>query len=290
MLIKKFLVLITTMCVFLVALSFSGVNTHADYTNILPTYTTNNNGTYPTHSWQSSDSNQTDVINHQGGTSTGWDNNTSWSGDPTDTTNSYIKYGTDTSNPDFAIRKYAKETHTPGLYDLYLNVRGNQKQTIKPIDVVLVVDMSGSMESNRWGTNRAGAVRTGVKNFLTSIQNAGLGNYVNVGLIGFSSPSYSYFGGNPGYISVGLGKAGNTNHQQAINNALSPTFHGGTYTQLGLRKGSAMLNADTSGNKKMMILMILKVKSKIIIFFFISYLIRVYKIVNFAYNKYKTSY
>lgn len=138
---------------------------------------------------------------------------------------------------------------------MYLNVRGNQKQTIKPIDVVLVVDMSGSMESNRWGTNRAGAVRTGVKNFLTSIQNAGLGNYVNVGLIGFSSPSYSYFRDNPGYISVGLGKAGNTRHQQAINNALSPTFHGGTYTQLGLRKGSAMLNADTSGNKKMMILL-----------------------------------
>lgn len=42
--------------------------------------------------------------------------------------------------------------------------------------------------------------------------------------------------------------------------------------------------------KKMMILMILKVKSKIIIFLFRSYLIRVYKIVNFAYNKYKTSY
>ncbi|MGF2388382.1 SpaA isopeptide-forming pilin-related protein [Lentilactobacillus otakiensis] len=255
MLIKKFFFLMTTLCAFLITLSLGGINTSADYKNISPVYTTDSSGTYPTNNWHLTDHNQTDVINPRGGTSASWDNNTSWSGDPRDTTNSYIKYGTDTSNPDFAIRKYAKETHTPGLYDLYLNVRGNQKQTIKPIDVVLVVDMSGSMESNRWGTNRAGAVRTGVKNFLTSIQNAGLGNYVNVGLIGFSSPSYSYFRRNPGYISVGLGKAGDTSHQQAINNALSPTFHGGTYTQLGLRKGSAMLNADTSGNKKMMILL-----------------------------------
>jgi len=243
----------TTLCAFLITLSLGGINTKADYKNISPVYTTDSSGTYPTNNWHLTDHNQTDVINPQGGTSASWDNNTSWSGDPTDTTNSYIKYGTDTSNPDLDIRKYAKETNTPGLYDLYLNVRGNQKQTIKPIDVVLVVDMSGSMESNSWGTNRAGAVRTGVKNFLTSIQNAGLGNYVNVGLIGFSSPGY--IGGESGYISVKLGKAGNASQQQAINGALSPRFHGGTYTQIGLRQGSAMLNADTSGNKKMMILL-----------------------------------
>lgn len=253
MLIKKFFFLMTTLCAFLITLSLGGINTKADYKNISPVYTTDSSGTYPTNNWHLTDHNQTDVINPQGGTSANWDNNTSWSGDPTDTTNSYIKYGTDTSNPDLDIRKYAKETNTPGLYDLYLNVRGNQKQTIKPIDVVLVVDMSGSMESNRWGMNRAGAVRTGVKNFLTSIQNAGLGNYVNVGLIGFSSPGY--IGGKSGYISVKLGKAGNASQQQAINGALSPRFHGGTYTQIGLRQGSAMLNADTSGNKKMMILL-----------------------------------
>ena len=253
MLIKKFFFLMTTLCAFLITLSLGGINTKADYKNISPVYTTDSSGTYPTNNWHLTDHNQTDVINPQGGTSANWDNNTSWSGDPTDTTNSYIKYGTDTSNPDLDIRKYAKETNTPGLYDLYLNVRGNQKQTIKPIDVVLVVDMSGSMESNRWGMNRAGAVRTGVKNFLTSIQNAGLGNYVNVGLIGFSSPGY--IGGESGYISVKLGKAGNASQQQAINGALSPRFHGGTYTQIGLRQGSAMLNADTSGNKKMMILL-----------------------------------
>ena len=235
----------------LTGLVTSGSSVVTAAANIRPTYQTDANGTYPTNSWQVTG--QQNVINQRGGDQvSGWDNNTIWNGDATDTTNSYLKFG-DPNKPDYQIRKYAKETNTPGLYDVYLNVKGNTQQNVKPVDIVLVVDMSGSMESNSSGTNRAGAVRTGVKNFLTSIQNAGLGNYVNVGLIGFSSPGY--IGGKSGYISVKLGKAGNASQQQAINGALSPRFQGGTYTQIGLRQGSAMLNADASGNKKMMILL-----------------------------------
>ena len=235
----------------LTGLVTSGSSVVTAAANIRPTYQTDANGTYPTNSWQVTG--QQNVINQRGGDQvSGWDNNTTWDGDATNTTNSYLKFG-DPNNPDYQIRKYAKETNTPGLYDVYLNVKGNTQQNVKPVDIVLVVDMSGSMEFNRYNTNRAGAVRTGVKNFLTSIQNAGLGNYVNVGLIGFSSPGY--IGGKSGYISVKLGKAGNASQQQAINGALSPRFQGGTYTQIGLRQGSAMLNADTSGNKKMMILL-----------------------------------
>jgi hypothetical protein len=245
-----FAVLLTLMSM-LTGLVTSGSSVVTATANIRPTYKTNANGTYPENSWQVTG--QQNVINQRGGDQvSGWDNNTTWDGDATNTTNSYLKFG-DPNNPDYQIRKYAKETNTPGLYDVYLNVKGNTQQNVKPVDIVLVVDMSGSMESNSSGTNRAGAVRTGVKNFLTSIQNAGLGNYVNVGLIGFSSPGY--IGGESGYISVKLGKAGNASQQQAINGALNPRFQGGTYTQIGLRQGSAMLNADTSGNKKMMILL-----------------------------------
>ncbi|GHN19244.1 pilus protein [Lactobacillus delbrueckii] len=248
-----FLLILMSMLTGLVTSGSSVVTAAA---NIRPTYQTDANGTYPTNSWQVTG--QQNVINQRGGDQvSGWDNNTIWNGNATDTTNSYLKFG-DPNNPDYQIRKYAKETNTPGLYDVYLNVKGNTRQNVKPVDIVLVVDMSGSMESNSSGTNRAGAVRTGVKNFLTSIRNAGLGDYVNVGLIGFSSPGYIGGGDKttgPGYIRVGLGKAGNTSQQQAINGALSQRFMGGTYTQIGLRQGSAMLNADTSGNKKMMILL-----------------------------------
>ncbi|WP_225425931.1 SpaA isopeptide-forming pilin-related protein, partial [Lentilactobacillus parabuchneri] len=257
MLIKKFFFLMTTLCAFLITLSLGGINTSADYKNISPVYTTDSSGTYPTNKWHLTDPNQTDVINPQGGTSARWDNNTSWSGDPRDTTNSYIKYGTDTSNPDFAIRKYAKETHTPGLYDLYLNIRGNQQQDIKPIDIVLVVDMSGSMNSeNNGGTDRVGAVRNGVKNFLTTIQKAGLGSYVNVGVVGFSSPDRYGMNYN-GYVSSPIAPVSDQSHISDItNNVLNASnFKGGTFTQLGLQQAQEMLTNDKSDNKKEMILL-----------------------------------
>lgn len=207
---------------------------------------------------------QSSVVNGQGGISYNGDQNTSWNGDPNDTKNSYLKFGSDTTNPDYAIRKYARETKTPGLYDLYLNVKGNQKQDIKPIDIVLVVDMSGSMEplddnghlhpvpGNPNGTNRAQAVRDGVKNFLQAINNAGLSKYVKVGLVGFSSPGY--VGGGKGYVTTSLNQA-NQQQANAINTQLSQKFQGGTFTQEGISQGSQMLANDQSGNKKLMIVL-----------------------------------
>ena len=200
--------------------AFSSIN----YSNIAPEYTTDaTKGTFPTNSWQPAG--QTNVINHQGNKERNfapWDGVTSWNGDPSDTTHSYIQYGE--KQTDFAIRKYAKETSEPGLYDVYLNVKGNEQQDIKPVDIVLVVDMSGSMESsqsNGWN-DRAGAARNGVKNFLQTIKDAGIGDYVNVGLVGFSSPGYVT--GPNGYLTVPIGKASDTSHINAINDALKPKF------------------------------------------------------------------
>lgn len=221
-----------------------GVSAHADNatSGLTPSYT-NENGTYPKNYWQPS--NQKNVRNHQGGMSTGVDNNNNWDGDPSNTKDSYLKFGTDSSDPEYAIRKYAKETNTPGLYDVYLNVKGNSQEDIKPVDIVLVVDMSGSMEQ---GTGRAQAVRNGVKQFLQLIEDAGIGDYVNVGLVGYSSPGYRS-------ELVGLGKASNAQHRNEINNALNGRFSGGTFTQSGIRQGTDMLTNDSSGNKKMMILL-----------------------------------
>lgn len=227
----------------------------ASYTNIAPVYTTDNSGTYPTNSWTPTGNNT--VINHQGNknATNQWDGNTNWNGDPTNSSNSYIEYGGTGEDADFAIRKYAKETNTPGLYDVYLNVRGNKQQDIKPIDIVLVVDMSGSMNANENGGNdRVGAVRNGVREFFKTIQEAGIGDYVNVGFVGYSSPGYI---SNDGTISVGIGKASDPNHINTIldRNNLGKTFEGGTFTQLGVRKGTQMLQNDTSGNQKMMFLL-----------------------------------
>ncbi|WP_273731159.1 SpaA isopeptide-forming pilin-related protein [Leuconostoc mesenteroides] len=223
--------------------------------NITPQYTSNSTGVFPTNSWTIPGQNT--VINHQGGdASNGWDKNSSWNGDSSDTSKSYLKFGTDTSNPDYQIRKYAKETSTPGLYDVYLNAKGNEVKNIKPIDIVLVVDMSGSMEpaNNPSGSNRAQATRDGVKQFLQAIKDAGIAQYVNVGLVGFSSPG-NYVTGSNGYLEVGMQSLSTTGQTEQINKTLSPTFSGGTFTQLGIRRGQKMLDDDKNDHKKMMILL-----------------------------------
>lgn len=226
--------------------AFSSIN----YSNIAPEYTKDaTKGTFPTNSWQPAG--QTNVINHQGNKERNfatWDGVTSWNGDPSDTTHSYIQYGE--KQTDFAIRKYAKEASEPGLYDVYLNVKGNKQQDIKPVDIVLVVDMSGSMESSRsngWN-DRAGAARNGVKNFLQTIKDAGIGDYVKVGLVGFSSPGYKT------NLTVPIGKVSDTRHINEINSKLNQKFEGGTYTQIGIEQGQQMLAGSSNENKMMIVL------------------------------------
>ncbi len=220
--------------------------------DITPQYTSNSTGVFPTNSWTIPGQNT--VINHQGGdASNEWDKNSSWNGDSSDTSKSYLKFGTDTSNPDYQIRKYAKETSTPGLYDVYLNAKGNEVKNIKPIDIVLVVDMSGSMNSSvNGGNDRVGAARQGVKNFLKTINDAGIGKYVNVGVVGFSSPGYV---SSSGTLSENIDASDNQGHITRINNLLANDFKGGTFTQLGIRTGQSMLAGDINDHKKMMILL-----------------------------------
>lgn len=231
--------------------------------DITPQYTTNSSGIVPTNSWTIPGQNT--VINHQGGdTTSGWDQNRSWNDDSSYLSDSYLKFGTDTSNPDYQIRKYAKETSTPGLYDVYLNVKGNKIENIKPIDIVLVVDMSGSMEDKpkNGGETRAQATRDGVQQFLQAIKDDGKSQYVNVGLVGFSSSgdtdvkkdNYSATG-SAGYLSVDMKNLATTGQIDTINQKLSPKFGGGTFTQLGIRTGQNMLAGDSSNHKKMMIML-----------------------------------
>lgn len=220
--------------------------------DIAPQYTTDNKGVYPSHSWTIPS--QSTVINHQGGdVNSGWDNTTSWDGNANNTSNSYLKFGADTNNSDYQIRKYAKETSIPGLYDVYLNAKGNEVKNVKPIDIVLVVDMSGSMNSSvNGGNDRVGAARQGVKNFLKTINDAGIGKYVNVGVVGFSSPGDI---SSSGTLSENIDASDNQSHITRINNLLANEFTGATFTQLGIRTGQNMLVNDGNDHKKMMILL-----------------------------------
>lgn len=207
-----------------------------DYKNIVPTYTTDNSGIYPENSWVPNGNEN--VKNHQGGTSAGWDNVTNWDGSAKNDTNSYIEYGGEGETADFAIRKYAKETGTPGLFDVFLNVRGNVKKKIEPLNIVLVVDWSGSMKDN----NRVGSAKTGVKNFMDEISKSGISDKVSLGYVGYSSE-----GGNYTNFSVGLSNF-STAKKEIETKIASHTPNGGTFTQKALRDAGKMLTGTTGRN------------------------------------------
>ncbi|MCJ1993756.1 VWA domain-containing protein [Lactococcus piscium] len=232
----------------------NALGANVPYQNIAPDYQTDTTGTFPRNNWIPT-GNQT-VINHQGRKvgATDWDKNTSWDGNPFDKTNSYIEYGGTTGNPDFAIRKYAKETATPGLYDVYLNVKGNKQIKSKPMDIVLVVDMSGSMNASvNGGSDRVGAVQKGVANFIKTIQkDKNIADNVRVGLVGFSRPGAI---SDLGYLTVNMASVSSPELEGKIEELLSNTFTGGTFTQLGIRQGTSMLMNDKSSNSKSMILL-----------------------------------
>ena len=208
---------------------------------IAPQYTTDNSGTYPTANWRPT-GNQ-NVLNHQGNKDGGaqWDGQTSWNGDPTNRTNSYIEYGGTGDQADYAIRKYARETTTPGLFDVYLNVRGNVQKEITPLDLVLVVDWSGSMNEN----NRIGEVQKGVNRFVDTLADSGITNNINMGYVGYSSDGY-----NNNAIQMGPFDT----VKNPIKNITPSSTRGGTFTQKALRDAGDML-ATPNGHKKVIVLL-----------------------------------
>lgn len=204
---------------------------------IVPQYTTDDSGTYPSASW--TPTGQGNVRNHQGAVQDkDWDGQT-WDGDPNNLTNSYFKYGA-ADNPDFAIRQFARETATPGLFDVYANIRGNTTEISKRVDVVFVVDTSGSMKDD----SRLRKAKEGIANFLDGITSVGLKDKVHTGLVTYSSE---------GHKKVELGSIGSTS--ASIKSALERTSaNGGTFTQAGLKMAADMLASSTADEKRIILL------------------------------------
>ena len=76
---------------------------------------------------------------------------------------------------------------------------------------------------------------------------------MNVGLVGYSSPTY--LSTKTGIVKVDMKAVSAQGQVAALNGAVNQTFQGGTFTQLGIRNGTDMLQRDTSTNQKMMILL-----------------------------------
>ncbi|HFO0430356.1 SpaA isopeptide-forming pilin-related protein [Enterococcus faecium] len=206
-------------------------------------YTTDDQGTYPKANWQPTGN--TNVLDHQGNKngSNQWDGINSWDGDPNDRTHSYIEYGGTGNQADYVIRKFAKETTTPGLFDVYLNARGNVQKDITPLDLVLVVDWSGSMNDN----DRIGEVKIGVDRFVDTLADSGITDKINMGYVGYSSEGHNYSNG-----TVQMGSFDSVKNQVK---SITPSWtNGGTFTQKGLRDAGDMLSVP-NGHKKVIVLL-----------------------------------
>lgn len=203
-------------------------------------YTNDASGIYPAKAWPFSGN--TNVKNHIGGNS---QNNVLYSNTNVNSANAntWLDYGADKSNPEFSIRKFAKETSTKGLFDVQLDIKGNTVDNSKPMAVVLVLDYSGSMG----GTNvaRIEALRTGVTNFLADIRKAGLAELVSVGVVGFSKDA-------DGLFSIKIDTV--AQNETKILDKLSTVPTGGTFTQAGLTLGAEMLKTSNIADKKMIVL------------------------------------
>lgn len=207
-----------------------------NYTNLVPEYSTDN-GKYPKNNW--SITGNTNVLNH-----TGSERGTSWL-QTGNINNSFINYYSSQSHEvaDFGIKKYAQETTTQGLFDVVLEVYGNQinEKEAQLVDILLVADRSGSMVKD--GSTRWEDLKSGVNTFITTIKNNNLEKNIHLGYTSFAKNADS------SSDSISIGEL-TTVHAETITNRLDGTNpNGGTNTHAGLKRAKAMLEARITANK-----------------------------------------
>lgn len=175
----------------------TGTDNGKTYRNKIPNYDSGLTGVFPAdgNSWVPKDN--TTVINHSGGdnTSTEWNQQEFIN---------YVAEGSTRTDYDFGISKWAQETTTAGLYDVYMEIFGNTiDQTVAtPYDLVLLADRSGSMKNkapveegqepekyNRWEN-----LQSGVTGFMEAIKDAELEELIHVGYASFGSKASSIKG------------------------------------------------------------------------------------------------
>ncbi|MBE9389962.1 vWA domain-containing protein [Vagococcus salmoninarum] len=196
-------------------------------------YSEDQTGRYPKNSW--SVNQQTSVKNYLG------NNNGSKLNTPEA---NYLTFGNQKNNPDIKIRKYASETTTPGLYDVYLNVAGNTSVASQPTDVMFVVDHSTSMTNSRLRT-----VKNGVEEFIKQLSQYNEENQYRVGLYVYGGDTYKN-------ISVPLTTLDKQRVVEEMPTEMSERQ--GTFTQQGLREGAKLLSAGSNTSrpaKKVMVLL-----------------------------------
>lgn len=166
----------------------------------------------------------------------------------------------------------AKKNGANDTYTLNLNVTGKRSSTSQtvsqPVDIALVLDVSGSMSEAMGETTKLAALKKAVKEFLTNTANknaaiADNGNKIRVSLVKFASNKSDSVGNNTYQEHTWHGTYTH-NYTQIVNNltddmnALSASVDklqagGATQANYGLEKASAVLASARANAKKVVV-------------------------------------
>lgn len=166
----------------------------------------------------------------------------------------------------------AKKNGANETYTLNLNVTGKRSSTSQtvsqPVDIALVLDVSGSMSDAMGETTKLAALKKAAKEFLTNTANknaaiADNGNKIRVSLVKFASNKSDSVGNNTYQEHTWHGTYTH-NYTQIVNNltddmnALSASVDklqagGATQANYGLEKASAVLASARANAKKVVV-------------------------------------
>lgn len=162
----------------------------------------------------------------------------------------------------------AKKKGANDTYTLNLNVTGKRSSTSQtvsqPVDIALVLDVSGSMSETMGETTKLAALKKAAKEFLTNTANknaaiADNGNKIRVSLVKFASTKrdttgndrYDSWDGKQNYTQIVNNLTDNMNTLSASVDALQAG--GATRADYGLEKANAVLAGARANAKKVVV-------------------------------------
>lgn len=159
----------------------------------------------------------------------------------------------------------AKKTGDNDTYTLNLNVTGKRSSTSQtvsqPVDIALVLDVSGSMSDAMGGTTKLAALKKAAKEFLTNTANknaaiADNNNKIRVSLVKFASDKSNRVGNdmhwwNGNYTQIVSNLTDDMNALSASVDALQAG--GATRADYGLEKANAVLAGARANAKKVVV-------------------------------------
>lgn len=173
--------------------------------------------------------------------------NTTMSGKSWDFTTGYHQYsGANQKKWVEPVKNASGVITDPTLFNVYLEVIGDANVVINPVDIILVLDKSSSMNELIGTETKDDQVKKAVKSFVDTLLNPSAGLDVRIGLVNFGSDTIGANGGTPVSQTLNLTSTASTITNSTV---LTKPALGSTPTDLGLVNGlNALYGTNSRSN------------------------------------------